>query len=898
MRLPLTPVVLCPLILGFASLSASADDLLEPVRAQVADRTAALDVMDAAPGEASPVDRADLLLTTGQPDQAYALLGSLLDSGVKGRILAVKACLAVQDFQQAPEILDALRKSNPDNDEVRSLAYRWWTLIDDLGRVDTTSTQRITSGTATLADRLAAAALAAQLLHFDEAKAKYQDVLGLCTAGRDSARALHGLGTVLYRQRDFDASLNDLTRALPLSEPDPDLLMTLANTLIRLGRTADAIAATKLAVSIAPYHEAAHYMLGNGYADKNYTELFAAYPQAFADKDGHRALAHADSLLSTGDAAGARSAYEALATAHPGWADVPVRLGSLDFADRDYAGARREFARALAVCPEYGRAHNGMAKALEGQRLAVEIHHAAEEARFEAEPMPDVPGIEKFVVNWNALSPRHQKRVALSIAPWKRFIPVLVEGGATYYIKPLYELLSETPGQKTLRDLRISYDSRLWDDVRGCGGYHTVTGIEDVERTIFDRYNTVLHELTHQVHGVLPSGRTREIQDLYIRCKDRDEKTHDAFLSRYAGGSVWEYFAEGANALESPRRDAYDTREIVRERLDEKDPALESLVVEIMRRADVDSCYAQAYVGRGDDRLEQGKPEEAAAAYRQAIERSPDEESAQASLAYALEVDGKAQQALDLAAKDAARQPQSATLALRHADALWTAGKGLRAAIASLEAARAGVRANERYRVDQQLGQLYWVAGDADSAVSAYTRVLAYQADNPEGLWGLAAARALAGDWDEAWKAYDQAVRFRTGVVALRVDFARDLLRAGKNDKAGEQINEARLLDAEDPDVLALSGWLRLEDGDAAGAGTAASKALEIAPWSDLARIVLARIAQASGDAAEAASILEPVRERIRDDVPPQYVYRTRWGRYDQVHTLPAVERALIPDAD
>jgi hypothetical protein len=35
-------------------------------------------------------------------------------------------------------------------------------------------------------------------------------------------------------------------------------------------------------------------------------------------------------------------------------------------------------------------------------------------------------------------------------------------------------LLSETPGLATLRDTRINYDSRLWDDVRGAGGYNTV----------------------------------------------------------------------------------------------------------------------------------------------------------------------------------------------------------------------------------------------------------------------------------------------------------------------------------------------------------------------------------------------------------------------------------------
>ena len=148
-------------------------------------------------------------------------------------------------------------------------------------------------------------------------------------------------------------------------------------------------------------------------------------------------------------------------------------------------------------------------------------------------------------------------------------------------------LLSETPGLETLRDKRIDYDSRLWDDVRGAGGYHTVTGVEDVERTIFDRYNTVLHELTHQVHAVLTADQSRRIQELYVRAKSRDDATKNGYLSRYAGGSVFEYFAEGANALVSPKRDAYDPREEVRERLDAIDPDLRELVKRYLALTDV-----------------------------------------------------------------------------------------------------------------------------------------------------------------------------------------------------------------------------------------------------------------------------------------------------------------------
>jgi len=64
---------------------------------------------------------------------------------------------------------------------------------------------------------------------------------------------------------------------------------------------------------------------------------------------------------------------------------------------------------------------------------------------------------------------------------------------------------------------------------------------------------------------VLTTDQSREIQELYRKAKERDDVTRDSFLSRYAGGSVFEYFAEGANALESPRRDGYDPREVVRD---------------------------------------------------------------------------------------------------------------------------------------------------------------------------------------------------------------------------------------------------------------------------------------------------------------------------------------------
>jgi tetratricopeptide (TPR) repeat protein len=580
--------------------------------------------------------------------------------------------------------------------------------------------------------------------------------------------------------------------------------------------------------------------------------------------------------------------------AHPGWADAAVRLASLDLEDGRFADARARCAEALAACPEYGRAHAILAKALEGQRFEVDVHRPGYERRFEAASMPEVPGIERFVVNWASLSTRHRKRVALSIAPWKSFIPVLVEGGATYFVKPMHMLLSECPGLETLRDTRIHYDSRLWDDVRGAGGYSTVTGVEDVERTIFDRYDTVLHELTHQVHGVLPADDARAIQEHYRRAKERDDSTRNGFLSRYAGGSVWEYFAEGANARCSPRRDAYDPREEVLERLDAMDPDLRALVDRFLARADVAASYPVAYTNGGDDRVSRGRVDDAIPLYRKALALAPTEETALASYANALMLANRAAAAESVAAALVAAHPASGPARVALAQAAWRAGRGLGHARRELAAARGLVRAEDRYLVDLALGRMAWTAGAAPGALAAYDSVLAYQSDNPEGLRGRAATLALAKRWDEAFALYERAVRERTGVVELRCELARDLLRAGRIEDARRHLAEAALLDERNPTAEALRGWAALAAGDAAGALTHAERAIGWGEWCDLARIVRGGALAAIGDRTAAFRAWAPVEERIAGGTPPGYMFRPELSTWEEIHVLPAVEQEIL----
>lgn len=891
----------------------AADSLLDPVRARLQTARETLGETSDTP----PIARAERLLATGDPSGALrevrAKQPDLLGLGRLERQVALSALLRVHDYTAAHTLVLALRdaqagsstqereNASPDEARDRSLLYEWSFDTGDHAWIERVSQERLEHSDTTSAigraasviDRLAAGDLRLELLDPDGAEPHYRAALRFASTPRERMEAWTGLAKVAQKRLDWDGSLDPLSHALSEDVLDPAPLLALGDTRIRLGETEAAIAADQLALELDPFSETAHYIIGNGYTAKNYTELFAAYPGAFADSSGRLELSAADTLLESGDADAARMAYEAIAKRNPGWADVHVRLGSLAFSRASYETALEHFQTGLSICPEYGRAHHGIAKSLEQLRVAWNIHREEDEKVFAEATMPEIPNIEQLVVNWFSLSSRHQKRVALSVAPWQRFIPVLVAGGHTYYIKPIYQLLSEAPGLKTLRDLRIDYDSRLWDDVRGCGGYHTVTGIEDVERTIFHNYDTVLHELTHQVHGVLPPAMARDIEELYRQAKERDEGTGNAFLSRYAGGSVWEYFAEGAHALSHPRRDRFDTREIVLERLEAIDPALRDLVVRVQDEVALEPCYPIAYANRGHDELEQGDPEAAIRAYRDALVLDATEPNALGSLVYALQVDGRAADAAVQAREAADVHPDDGNLAVRRASADWHAGSPLEEVIVRLAGARPKIREQDSPTVDLELGRMYWIHGDGSAALQSYDRALAVQADMPEAIWGRAMAHALEQEWDEAWIAYDEAVRSRTGIVQLRCDYALDLMRAGETDRAAEQIEEARLLDGTDPTVRALDAWLILVRGDAKRAREIAATVTREFDWCVLASIVEARAALELGDTAAAEATARSIRAQMAVN-HPRFVFRPQWGRYDEVATFPAIERALI----
>lgn len=850
--------------------------------------------VEAAQAPEGGLSRARLLLVSGDIVGASEVLVDFPRGEIEVEALRAEIAFRLHEYEVAREAIKVLLELAPESEETRRCQVKWFLAADDLEGLETFCEGILSEDPDSPAALLGKARLHQGLMQQPEARAWFRKALPAAADDWERLRALEGIADTHYDEQHFDSSLVYLEKALPLSSADDRLLESLSLTLIRLGRVAEAIDAAELAIEINPYNDQALYLLGNGYSRLNYSELEAAYPDAFPDGVELSMFAAIDSTMRAGDRASAVAMLHDMARGHGNLTDLHVRLGSFYFEESDLDEALGHFQNTIAACPGNGRARNGLAKTLETKRLLIDAHRESYEKAFESAPWPKVPRIDEFVLNYSSLSDRHKKRVAMSIAPLGAFVPVLIESGASFYIKPLHERLSSCPGLEVLKDTRIDYDSRLWDDVRGCGGYSTVTGIEDVERTVLSRYNTVLHELAHQVHSVLTVEENRAIQELYRKAKENHGAKREVFVSRYQASSVWEYLAEGVNSYMTPQRDRYDTKQVVRERLETRDPELLAFVESLMAIRNMEPYYAVGYANAGNDRLSRNQVEEGIAFFRKSLERDPGSPEGQSGLIFALSIVGDHEGSCEAASKALADHPDKAQVVVSSARAFYLRDGDGHSRIGRLEQARDAVEERERYLIDLELGDAYFVAGRIDSSIKAFHRVLDYQGDNPEALWGTGFAISLTGDIESAKDYFDKALRRRSGLVDLRTDYATVLLRAGDFDGAAAQLGEAELLDPQNSSVAAIRGWLEIARREPAAAIPLLELALQRVAHNDIARTLLADARLESGDPEGAWRELEPSLQRLDSGKPPEYFYNDMKVAFEMVHTFPAYERKLL----
>ena len=238
--------------------------IFAPVAARYRARVAHLG--DSERGAMTP-GRIRLLLATGQPDLAASLAPKM--TGDPNEVLVARARVHLARLEFAPlaaEIaeLDRDPHGTPASRAVR-FAYR--VARDDAAGVDALSrpaTLRTTDANA-IPELLAAGRLAYDQLDYPRADSLFMRALAVIQvpadapawgseAGAARALALTGRALVQQKRRDWEGSLATLEQALA-ADGNAEVLMVLTETMIRLGRTDDAISATEWAVKLTPYHE-------------------------------------------------------------------------------------------------------------------------------------------------------------------------------------------------------------------------------------------------------------------------------------------------------------------------------------------------------------------------------------------------------------------------------------------------------------------------------------------------------------------------------------------------------------------------------------------------------------------------------------------------------------------
>lgn len=147
--------------------------------------------------------------------------------------------------------------------------------------------------------------------------------------------------------------------------------------------------------------------------------------------------------------------------------------------------------------------------------------------------------------------------------------------------------------------------------------------------------------------------------------------------------------------------------------------------------------------------------------------------------------------------------------------------------------------------------------------------------------------RELAHDYFRA------ALARRTGIVELRLDYARFLLQGGDTVQARREITEAQLLDPSGYDVITFSGWLDALAGRWSEALRRYDEALELAPHDDLAKILKLEALKAMGRSDEAKALAGELRKASKHS-RPVWVYSPRLADYESVHQWPEWQLALL----
>ncbi len=418
------------------------------------------------------------------------------------------------------------------------------------------------------AEALVAAARARHALaHAAERKARRELDRALAL---DSLSAAALLLDSEFQEEDDDARREAINRALAVDSLSAEAHSALAGLLRSDGDLGGAFDEYLLALRLNPYDNSVHGTLGNGGSFISWSR-YPPLPDEEVPPDLVALLDRADADLLRRSFDEAEAEYSRALESYPGYAAALLGLGAVHYHRGNYETATEHFREVAEAHPGLGLAHFGISQsqARLKDRDDPQLQEAAE--RFRAIPRPPEPDrLREVFPDFDRVDEDLQKIILVSVAPLSNYVGVLAEAGATYQLIPFHKRLWELRHKERNRGRR-TFDLRLWDDVKGQGGFHATAGEEWIRDVMYERFNVLAHEFMHQVHSILTEDQQKEVESLY-----REAKREGRTLDYYADYNEWEYLAQAYEAWISPRKlpELSGTAGHTRDELERLDPSV------------------------------------------------------------------------------------------------------------------------------------------------------------------------------------------------------------------------------------------------------------------------------------------------------------------------------------
>ena len=844
--------------------------------------------------------------TVGQLDSATAETERLIEDRPTSRELRCRmAGLRMQAgrYEDADSILGQLLSEDPDRpdallaqahlrrrqyrfgDAARSLAYAAELAPENEGVV-------LLEGRLALdrVDLVAASTIFGQLLERDPNSA--DALLGLAevafwTDSHTDARALLQQALdldpslapahLLAARIDREAQANAEWRASVLRAVAADSLSAaahaaLASVLRSDGELESAYRHAQRAIDLDPFSQGAHSYLGNGGSLFGYDSV-PADPGEFDGRIGELLTLGDQHLLARRYSEAMDPFREVLAT-DPANTVALMGIGTAHYHLGEFETALGWFERILADHPGYGLAHYGISYALRRMRDRVIVGLDEMRAVFEQRDAPEPPGLRDVFPDYERLDDQLRKIVRLSVEPFSNYLPALAVGGATFHLLPFHKLLWQSPHKERTRGTR-TFDLRLWDDVKGQGGFHAVGGEEWVRDVRYQRWNVVTHEFTHQVHGMFPDDQRVEVARLFQTAR-AERRT----LDYYADFNEMEYLAQAAEAFISEVKftDQRGTSKHTRDQLRTRDPALFEFLERVNEGDNYRDVEIRAYRQKGNTLVREGDLTGAATTAREALRRYGDHPDLLSLLARVHLLRGNYAEARSLHRMSIEAFPEAIAGYAGLAEDVVLQTRDHQRAIEVLRTAahRRPDSAEPRLR----LADVYHAAGRLDSMELALDSALSIEeSPNPYGgianPWILrASGRMLREDYEGA----EQALRHSLENINRRdpsawAELALAELRTGRPDEGHEDLATAQLLDPDDPRVLEVRSEFAAHDGNAAAARRLLEQVLDL-DGSRLSAIVQLSEVLDGVDDDESRALLERALKMVREPGPVEFVFR------------------------